>query len=261
MLGEQPPANLGPGEEERLGLLRGTGSLAQGSSSWEKPSRHGPAHPTPHPPSLARAMCRSSGAKNRAKPALPAGIFLPPYICRLSLKRLSRRTARSGCLGAEEGEIPRDPFEMVPWHLSSQGEGRSSGHSGAGLRLVTIHHTGIPPGAPGCSHQAPLAARAPKRMVSSFLTLIKGRGKSEWERKEERRCLSGRVFPSTGGRDWSQAGVLLLQLPDQAGRTACTNHPVPWDRTGLPRGKKNQANKAVSSSGMSPSPGSTEAAE
>lgn len=34
-------------------------------------------------------------------------------------------------------------------------------------------------------------------------------------------------LPSAGGRDWSQAGVLLLQLPDQAGRAACTNPPGP----------------------------------
>lgn len=36
---------------------------------------------------------------------------------------------------------------------------------------------------------------------------------------------------------------------------------VPWERTQLPKGKENQANKAVSWSRLSPSPGSRETAE
>lgn len=67
------------------------------------------------------------------------------------------------------------------------------------------------------------------------------------------RCWRQGLEPS-----WS----MLLQLPNQASRAACTYPPgSPGIGLSFPRVKENQANKAVSSSGMSPSPGSREAAE
>lgn len=50
---------------------------------------------------------------------------------------------------------------------------------------------------------------------------------------------------------------MLLQLPDSAGRVDCADPPCSL----TPRGKENQAHKTVSWSRMSPSLGSTEAAE
>lgn len=84
-LGEQPPANFRPGEEERLGLLWGAGNLARRLIRQANCSQLGAAHPAPHPPSLAQTTPRSLGAKKGAKPAttcrhLPATLYLLPVL-------------------------------------------------------------------------------------------------------------------------------------------------------------------------------------
>lgn len=200
--GEQPPANLGPGEEERLGLLWGTGSLAQRLIRQAKPSQLRAAHPAPHSPSLARATRRSLGGKNGAKPVLPARIFLLPCICYLSLKCLGWHTVCSHCLGVQEVESPRDHFEMVPGRFSSQGESRSSGHGRARQRLVTSHppHR-LPSRCPRTQPPRSTGSMHPEEIGYLFPQPNQGRKKIQVGKKGREKVSLWQRLPSTGGRD------------------------------------------------------------
>jgi len=76
-------------------------------------------------------------------------------------------------------------------------------------------------------------------MVSSFLALIKAEGKSEWERKEERRCLSGRGSQAPEAGTGARPGCCFCScLTEPVGQPAPTLLLL-WDRTQLPKGKEN----------------------
>lgn len=81
LLGEQPPANFSPGEEERLGLLWGAGNLAQRLIRQANCSQLGAAHPTPHPPSLGTNHAPQLGSKKRGQTCSHLqGSSCPPYL-------------------------------------------------------------------------------------------------------------------------------------------------------------------------------------
>lgn len=143
----------------------------------------------------------------------------------------------SCCPGHEERESPRDLFEMVLGHFPSWRESRSSGHGGARKQLVTSR--------PPCQHPSWCPGMEPPKStgsiphptpppVTSFLSLNKGGGKSECERKEKRRCFSGRVSQALESGTRVRLGCCFCScLTQLVGQTVLTPR-VPL----LPRVKK-----------------------
>lgn len=171
-------------------------------SSKALPARSSSSRSPPTGAGMSHTLQLGSIKRGQTCRDLPA-----PCICCL-------HAACSCCLGAEEGG-PRDPCEMVPGCFSDWGRKQVirawQGQTTAGDISSTMPASlPVPQDAATKLHWQ----HVPQKDGFLFPHPNQRRRKIRVGKKGREKVPLWQRVPSAGGRDWSQAGVLLLQLPD-----------------------------------------------